>query len=186
MHHHQPGQALATNPAHAHGRSPRVATVASARARQSPRPSHQPHLAATPKYSYHSRTWRARHGLLRELGREVYGDALARHNHLLRAVFAERGGVEVDRQGRGIVAVSSRSRSVPASPSERTSRSERPRSRRRQHASCMWTCGGAVVDAVSAWEPRVSRKSRQIRTGYMDCRNSDRTRPSSVRHVRSV
>ncbi len=39
--------------------------------------------------------------LLRELGREGYGVLLARHNELLRLVFAGRDGVEVDRAGDG-------------------------------------------------------------------------------------
>jgi class 3 adenylate cyclase/DNA-binding CsgD family transcriptional regulator len=37
--------------------------------------------------------------LLRELGRNRYGDLLARHNALLREAFAAAGGTEIDRQG---------------------------------------------------------------------------------------
>jgi predicted ATPase len=38
-------------------------------------------------------------GLLNELGAEAYDEALAEHRRLLRAAFAQRGGVEVDTQG---------------------------------------------------------------------------------------
>src|SRR3954462_13240893 len=37
--------------------------------------------------------------LLKQLGRERYGEILHRHNELLRAGFAEHGGIEIDRQG---------------------------------------------------------------------------------------
>src|SRR5438128_3922827 len=43
--------------------------------------------------------------LLKQLGRERYGDLLARHNELLRSVFEEHGGLEVDRQGDSFLAV---------------------------------------------------------------------------------
>jgi class 3 adenylate cyclase/DNA-binding CsgD family transcriptional regulator len=43
--------------------------------------------------------------LLEELGRELYGELLARHNQLLRAAFATSGGIEVDRQGDAFFAV---------------------------------------------------------------------------------
>src|SRR4051794_30457810 len=37
--------------------------------------------------------------LLKDLGRERYGELLKRHNELLRAAFAQHGGIEIDRQG---------------------------------------------------------------------------------------
>jgi class 3 adenylate cyclase/DNA-binding CsgD family transcriptional regulator len=37
--------------------------------------------------------------LLKQLGRERYGELLARHNELLREAFAEHEGIEIDRQG---------------------------------------------------------------------------------------
>src|SRR3954470_24902403 len=37
--------------------------------------------------------------LLKELGRERYGEILHRHNEVLRAAFAEHGGIKIDRQG---------------------------------------------------------------------------------------
>ncbi|MDX6486036.1 MAG: hypothetical protein QOF43_1189, partial [Gaiellaceae bacterium] len=37
--------------------------------------------------------------LLKQLGRERYGELLAAHNGLLRSAFAEHGGIEIDRQG---------------------------------------------------------------------------------------
>jgi class 3 adenylate cyclase/DNA-binding CsgD family transcriptional regulator len=37
--------------------------------------------------------------LLKQLGRERYGEILHRHNEVLRAGFAEHGGIEIDRQG---------------------------------------------------------------------------------------
>src|SRR5437763_4470410 len=43
--------------------------------------------------------------LLQQLGRERYGELLARHNELLRSVFEQHGGIEVDRQGDGFFAV---------------------------------------------------------------------------------
>src|SRR6266516_3288136 len=43
--------------------------------------------------------------LLKQLGRERYGELLARHNELLRSVFEEGGGLEVDRQGDSFFAV---------------------------------------------------------------------------------
>jgi class 3 adenylate cyclase len=43
--------------------------------------------------------------LLKELGRERYGALLARHNELVRAAFAETGGIEIDRQGDAFFAV---------------------------------------------------------------------------------
>src|SRR5438477_5693700 len=43
--------------------------------------------------------------LLKELGRERYGELLARHNELLRAAFRKNGGIEVDRQGDSFFAV---------------------------------------------------------------------------------
>src|SRR5919106_2315631 len=38
-------------------------------------------------------------GLLRELGAEAYGAALAEHRRILREAFARHGGIEVDTQG---------------------------------------------------------------------------------------
>jgi class 3 adenylate cyclase/DNA-binding CsgD family transcriptional regulator len=43
--------------------------------------------------------------LLKQLGRERYGELLARHNAHLRSVFERHGGVEVDRQGDALFAV---------------------------------------------------------------------------------
>src|SRR5437763_13920991 len=43
--------------------------------------------------------------LLKRLGRERYGELLARHNELLRLVFEANGGLEVDRQGDAFFAV---------------------------------------------------------------------------------
>src|SRR6266566_3069508 len=43
--------------------------------------------------------------LLKQLGRERYGELLGRHNELLRSVFEEDGGIEVDRQGDAFFAV---------------------------------------------------------------------------------
>src|SRR3954470_10916036 len=43
--------------------------------------------------------------LLRRLGRERYAAALSEHNALLRSVFAENGGIEIDRQGAAFFAV---------------------------------------------------------------------------------
>lgn len=43
--------------------------------------------------------------LLRQLGRDRYAALLAEHNELLRAVFDETGGVEIDRQGDAFFAV---------------------------------------------------------------------------------
>src|SRR5437867_2462671 len=37
--------------------------------------------------------------LLEQLGRERYGELLSRHNGLLRSVFEDHAGIEVDRQG---------------------------------------------------------------------------------------
>src|SRR3954467_15482846 len=37
--------------------------------------------------------------LLKQLGRERYGEILHGHNEVLRAAFAEHGGIEIDRQG---------------------------------------------------------------------------------------
>src|SRR3954469_14189078 len=37
--------------------------------------------------------------LLKQLGRERYGEILHRHNEVLRAAFGEHGGTEIDRQG---------------------------------------------------------------------------------------
>jgi class 3 adenylate cyclase/DNA-binding CsgD family transcriptional regulator len=37
--------------------------------------------------------------LLKQLGRERYGEILRLHNEVLRAAFAEAGGIEIDRQG---------------------------------------------------------------------------------------
>jgi class 3 adenylate cyclase len=43
--------------------------------------------------------------LLRDLGRERYGEVLARHNELLRNAFVTAGGIEIDRQGDAFFAV---------------------------------------------------------------------------------
>src|SRR6266850_1303757 len=43
--------------------------------------------------------------LLKQLGRERYGEVLSRHNELLRAVFARNDGIEVDRKGDAFFAV---------------------------------------------------------------------------------
>ena len=37
--------------------------------------------------------------LLKQLGRERYGEILRRHNDVLRRAFADHGGIEIDRQG---------------------------------------------------------------------------------------
>src|SRR6478672_9469835 len=37
--------------------------------------------------------------LLKKLGRDRYGDVLSTHNRLLRAAFAEVGGIEIDTKG---------------------------------------------------------------------------------------
>jgi class 3 adenylate cyclase/DNA-binding CsgD family transcriptional regulator len=47
--------------------------------------------------------------LLKQFGRERYGELLARHNAHLRSVFERHGGIEIDRQGDGLVAVFFRS-----------------------------------------------------------------------------
>jgi len=43
--------------------------------------------------------------LLKDVGRERYGEVLARHNELLRDAYLEHGGVEIDRQGDAFFAV---------------------------------------------------------------------------------
>jgi len=43
--------------------------------------------------------------LLKDLGRERYGELLAKHNELLRAAFVGAGGIEIDRQGDSFFAV---------------------------------------------------------------------------------
>src|SRR5919108_4485366 len=43
--------------------------------------------------------------VLERLGRQRYGELLARHNEHLRSVFEQHGGIEVDRQGDAFFAV---------------------------------------------------------------------------------
>jgi class 3 adenylate cyclase/DNA-binding CsgD family transcriptional regulator/tetratricopeptide (TPR) repeat protein len=43
--------------------------------------------------------------LLKDVGRERYGEVLARHNELLRDAYVEVGGLEIDRQGDAFFAV---------------------------------------------------------------------------------